>query len=463
MVIRRVQRLLRRVSPAIFESLIKSDKPKTTGFTVPEIDKSSGEMPVVRFDLLNNVYSADIVAGSSVDFLWQQTIGPGFHTTMNEKETKHRTKVEMFDKTTPELNAEELIDIYNRSVNMLGLARSWARDLWGFGNAFTLIPQGNVLYPRYIPTTYVERIYRGEERDWIPTARYKVGYQFIAQCGGKIIKPSDMVHLLWNTVNDEAFGRGIIQRLCLRMPLGGGDTRIEPYKIAGKLQQAMIEQFEMFSSPNELWNFPRIDKNKLIAFDKKVKNLPRTGSRLTSNVENATARPVVAQRARGFDMYVKYLSDMYVIGTQTPATKFLTAEGFSEASIREIRRIMQPQIVGMQKFIKHSIEEMFWKPVLEKFGFDPDVSRVRLIWETAKVFEPEMMLRMLPFLIRMVENQSLKAPEFRRILRDMVGLPLDQDDDVEIITAAEKAKFGTSTRTGEEELAKKKRGPQLNP
>jgi len=461
-----VRKYLKRIKPAMHESIIKRDRPKVTDFEVPEVDKSMGERPIIDFNTMTSVYRADIVAGASVDFLWQQTAGAGFHTTMNKKEEENRVKVELVDNSTIEVNAKELIDIYNRGINAFGKLQYSARDLWATGNAFIYIPQGDIFFPRYLPLESIEMILRGEKRDWIPTGNYKVGYKLLSKYGGKLIQPSHMKHLMWNVINDEAFGTGIIQRLCLKLPLGSGDSRIEPYKIAGRLQQAMIDQFELFSGPNELWNFPGIDSKTLKKFDAKVKALPRKGKRLTSNVKDARATPVVAERSRGFDKYVDYLDTIYVIGTQTPAARFFSAAGFSEASIREIRRILQPQIVGMQKFLKYSMEELFWKPVLEGYGFDINKAQVRLIWETAKVFEPEMMLRMLPFLVRMAENRSIKVEEFRRILRDMLGLPLDKDDNVKMVTAEQKktpSPKAPSPRSGEVELTQEQRGPQVNP
>jgi len=445
----------------MFESLIDTKKPKVTVFTAPEVDRANGEKPIIDFPTMVNVYRTDLVAGASVDFLWQQTVGTGFHTTMNEDEENHRVDLKLSDGSTVKVNAKELIDIYNRSIDMLGKLRYSARDIWATGNAFIYTPEGNIFYPKYLPLGCIDKIFRGEKRDWVGSTKYPAGYQLTSRYGGKRIDPNNMKHLMWNVINDEAFGTGIIQRLCLKMPLGSGDSRIEPYKIEGRLQQAMIDQFELFSGPNELWNFPGINEKQLKQFDAKVKRLPRKGKRLTSNVKDATARPVIAERSRGFDKYVDYLSNAYVIGTQTPASRFVSGGDFSEASIREIRRILQPQISSMQKFLQYSVEEVFWRPVLEGYGFDPKAARVRLIWETAKVFEPELMLRMLPFLVRMVENRSLKAAEFRRILRDMVGLPLDKDDNVDVVTSA--MKKAISPRTAEKELSTEKRGPQVNP
>ena len=416
---------------------------------------SSGEYPVVPMQTLLDIYRGDLGVGASIDFIWTQAVGVGWHVSVDKAFLEHKKRVPSFAEPggTLQINAIDALKLYDRHVNLKRIVRNAGRDVWGAGNAFIYNPGGNLENLRYLPLDSIERIHRGKRGDFSRTTRDNpVGYTLSSAYGGKMIPPEEMFHLTWNTINNEAWGWGTLQRMAIKMPVGDGEKRKEFFKIIGSMHKSMGEQIERFSAPNELWNFPGLPPKKLNEWDAKIGQLPMKGARLTTNIKEARVHSVVAERSRGFDMYIESLNNERILGTQTPLAKLLTTPGFTEASARAAVTVSKATILTLQNMFKEFLENFIYAPLLQSWNF-PEAIIADVVWETPSPLDIEQVLRMLPYIIKSTEMGAIKPEELRRVFRDIIGLPMDSDDDVKLVPTSSP---DLGPRAGEEVLTKTK-------
>jgi len=352
---------------------------------VPVWEVSAGEVPEVPFAVMLAIYRGDPMARAAVDFLADQVVGAGFYTSVDEG---YEGAAE----------AKRVVDRFNEQVNLDGLLQVAAREIIGFGNSFwEKVTPGDLRSLRILPIASIERIRR--TRRGAPTA-----YVQSASYGGGSLRPEQVIHFRWNPVNSEAEGCGLLRTLA--EGLGTGDGSREPfYRMKARMQQAMMEQFEKFSAPNELWIFPKLSRDDTHAYARQVKKVPRKGARFVTNVEGAEVKQVVAERRRAFDGYVENIINDYVLGLQTPLPKLFTTPGFTEASARAALEVAERKVRSLQRFIKRVVEREVFAPVIRQAGLDPDAAKCRLNWGRPPVREVEI-------------GDVLKAFELGAIRRD---------------------------------------------
>lgn len=97
------------------------------------------------------------------------------------------------------------------------------------------------------------------------------------------------------------------------------------------MQLAMIDQFEKFSAPNELWTFENLGADDLAMYAKRLKKIPRKGARFVYN-DRADVKQAVQQLGRGWEAYVANIMNDFILALQTPLPGLFTTPGFTEAS-----------------------------------------------------------------------------------------------------------------------------------
>ena len=220
-------------------------------------EERMGEKPKVSFAAQMAVYIADPMARAAVDFLAEQVAGPGFYTTAEDPAAK------------------EFIDEFCESVGMDEMLLQTAREIVAFGNCFWSRAPKSV---KIIPILSIERIIR------TPRGTVK-GYVQSKLYGGKTLDPRFVIHFRWNPINNEAFGSGLLRTLVESLRIGDGEARMSFAEMKARMQKAMIEQFEKFSAPNELWIFKGLSAAELNSFARRLKILPAKGARLVYNDE----------------------------------------------------------------------------------------------------------------------------------------------------------------------------------
>jgi len=319
-------------------------------------ERTMGEAPKVSLAAQMSVYLADPMARSAVDFLAEQVAGPGFHTTAGDG------------------GAKGAIDDFCARVNLDEMLLSAAREVVGFGNCFW---ERTADGPVAIPILSVEAVMR--------TPRGAVqGYRQARAYGGGVLRPDGVVHFRWNAVNGEAFGSGLLRTLLEGMRLSDGETRPCFAEMKARMQRAMIEQFEKFSAPNELWIFRNLGQDELQAYANLLRRIPRRGARFAYNDE-ADVKQATQPLGRGWEAYVDSIVNDFLLGLQTPIPRLFTTPGFTEASARAALEAAERKVMSIQRFLKRVVEREVFEPVLRGAGYDPAEARVRLDWGQPQV------------------------------------------------------------------------------
>jgi hypothetical protein len=373
-----IRRLLHRPRALVEATPTKSKE--STFITLQE--KMMGEKPKVSFAAQMAVYIADPMARAAVDFLAEQVAGPGFYTTAEDEKAK------------------ELIDDFCAHVNLDEMLLQTAREIVGLGNSFWNRAAKSV---KIIPILSIDKILRtprGVVKGYVQTPAY----------GGKTLRPDRVIHFRWSPINNEAFGSGLLRTVVESLRLSDGETRLCFAEMKARMQKAMIEQFEKFSAPNELWTFKGLTSAELKTFARRLKNLPAKGARLAYNDE-AEIKQATMQLGRGWEAYVETILNEFLLGLQTPIPRLFTTPGFTEASARAALEAAERKVMAIQRFMKRIVEREVFYPILRDAGYNPLEARVRLNWGQPEV--PELKVEDM---LRAVELGVVRREEVRNML-----------------------------------------------
>ena len=384
----------------VTKTLIESIRGRTDALYT-STQRSIGLTPEISFDEMWEIYLAQPAVRAAVDFRADQIVGAGFFTTMSEEYSEKRG-----GKT-----AKEFIDEFCETVGLDQLLQVAARNLVAFGNEFWWIrpKEGDVIS---IPLFKVQKI---SFREAAP-ATLQLSWD---------VKPHriGMEEIIWMKTppyDKNGFGTGIMQTLCRSLKLGDENVRPSFSEIIGRIQNSIMSQFEKFGGPNELWIFPGVNKTDLEAYYARIKNIPSSGSRFVTNVEDARVQLLVPERARSFDYYIETLMNEFYLGLSTPLPKLFTAPGFTEASANVAVKVDEKRVMALQRLLKRTVERELFIPVLAKAGFNPAKAKVRLNWGV-----PEKPEYTISDVLKAYEDGAISRLEVRKILKNF-GWPLEE-------------------------------------
>ena len=252
------------------------------GVLLPAFRTVVGESPSISFDSLVNIYLCDPAARAAVDFLADQTVGTGFHTTAEDAAAK------------------AVVDEFNETVNLDDMLLRTCREIVAFGNSFW-----EKLEPSYLenlkilPITSVDKILRdqyGEVQGFRQAFRY----------GGNILVPERIIHFCWNPVDCEAYGTGILRSVAESLSLSNNESRPSFANMKASLEKGMTEIMRKYAGPTELWKFPGLPDNKASEYASLLKAMPKEGGRFVVNMPAEVEVIAVDPRSR-FDAYVEHI------------------------------------------------------------------------------------------------------------------------------------------------------------
>jgi hypothetical protein len=343
---------------------------------------------VVSFEAQVSVYLGDTMARSAINFLAEQIAGPGFYTTA-EKAFKE---------------AKAVVDDFCASVNLDELLLSTAREVVAFGNCFwEKVTPARLENLKMLPIISIEKVER--------TAEGVIqGYRQTRSYGGGLLKLGQVIHFLWNPVNAEALGSGLIRSLCEGLSTSINEVRPAVADMKARMQKAMIDQFEKFSGPTELWTFKNLGKDDLQIYANVLKKIPSKGARLAYNDE-AEIKQAVVPMGRGWEPYVQSVENDFLLGLETPIPRLFTTPGFTEASARAALEAAERKVMSLQRFFKRVIEREVFNPIVEQAGFNPAEAGVRLNWG-----QPEKPELEFTDMLKAFELGAIRIEELRKML-----------------------------------------------
>jgi len=375
------------------------------GTLLPAHRTAYGEAKQVSFSDVMTAYERDPSCKAFVDFLADQTVGMGFYTTVNEDYEKAE-------------EAKAAVDEFNESVNLDGLLQIGAREIVASGNSFWL--KTNETQPfglKILPLTGFDDP-KAVQRDETGTVK---AYNYSFESVKKSFTPEQIIHWKWGAVNFSAYGTGVLQVLLQELSFDG-EKRMSILEMKARIETRMIDVFEKYAGPDELWIFPKVTPDQLSQYQAMIKNKPKAGARFVYDNPEADIKTVQVDPRARFEAYIEHILNQVYLGGQTPLPKLFTTPGFTEASARAAIEIAERKVMALQRFIKRIVERDIFTPVLEEAGYDPKQADCRLNWGPPEALDMEMLIGILPTLTNACLNALVDPSEYRKILRDLLHL-----------------------------------------
>jgi len=364
-----------------------------------------GEAKEISFSDAMTAYQRDPSCKAFVDFLADQTVGMGFYTTVKEDYEEAE-------------EAKAVVDEFNESVNLDGLLQIGAREIVASGNSFWL--KTNNVKPfglKILPLTGFDDP-KAVSRD---SAGDVQGYKYKFNGVQKEFKPEQVIHWKWGAVNFSAYGTGVLQVLLQELSFNG-EKRMSILEMKARIETRMIDVFEKYAGPDELWLFPGVSPDQLSKYQALIKNKPKAGARFVYDKADADIKTVQVDPRARYEAYIEHILNQVYLGGQTPLPKLFTTPGFTEASAKAAIEIAERKVMALQRFIKRIVEQEVFTPVLEQGGFDPKQVDCRLNWGIPQSLDMETLMGILPTLTEACLNRLIKPSEYRKIMRDLLHL-----------------------------------------
>jgi len=368
-----------------------------------------GEVKPVSFSDVMTAYLRDPSCKAFVDFLADQTVGMGFYTTVNEDYERAE-------------EAKATVDEYNETVNLDGLLQIGAREIVASGNSFWL--KTNDVKPfglKILPLTGFDDP-KAVIRD---SAGDVQGYKYKFDGVQKDFKPEQVIHWKWGAVNFSAFGTGVLQVLLQELSFDG-EKRMSILEMKARIESRMIDVFEKYAGPDELWLFPGVSPDQLSKYQALIKSKPKAGARFVYDKADADIKTVQVDPRARYEAYIEHILNQVYLGGQTPLPKLFTTPGFTEASAKAAIEIAERKVMALSRFIKRVVEREVFTPVLEQAGFDPKEAECRLVWGMPEALDYEKLAAILPYLVELQLNGVIEPSEIRKVLREVCKLPLEE-------------------------------------
>ena len=366
-----------------------------------------GESPTITFADYLDAYVKDPACGAFVDFLADQTVGMGFYTTCAKD----------YDKAN---EAKEAVDEFGEYVNLDGLLQIGTREIVAAGNSFwEKIEPSNLVDLRILPLSSISSIKRdvqGNVQAFVQSATY----------GGKSLEAKRITHFRWNPVNQEPFGRGILQSLLEEFDIGSSEKRTSFIKMKARIENIMPKIIEKYAGPDEVWSIPGAKDDTASTLQSLLKKKPKEGARFVWNgKEPATISTVQVDPRSRFEAYIDHIMGQINMGGQSPVSALLVDPKYAtKATAETAAALVERKVMALQRFIKRTIEKEVFDPVVKQAGLDPQKAAVRLNWGMPE--KPDINA-LLPILAQLAKDRPdiITTQEFRDILIDM-GLSLEK-------------------------------------
>jgi len=380
-----------------------------TGTLLSAWKTAYGELKPVSFSDVMTAYLRDPSCKAFVDFLADQTVGMGFYTTVKEDYEEAE-------------EAKAVVDEFNESVNLDGLLQIGAREIVASGNSFWL--KTNDAEPfglKILPLTGFD-----DPKAVIRDAAGDVqGYKYKFNGVEKEFKPEQVIHWKWGGVNFSAYGTGVLQVLLQELSFNG-EKRMSILEMKARIEARMIDVFEKYAGPDELWLFPGVSPDQLSKYQALIKSKPKAGARFVYDKADADIKTVQVDPRARYEAYIEHILNQVYLGGQTPLPKLFTTPGFTQASANAAIEIAERKVMALQRFIKRIVERDIFTPVLEQAGFDPKQAGCRLEWGMPEALDYEKLAKILPYLVELQLNAVIEPSEIRTVLREVCKLPLEE-------------------------------------
>ncbi len=363
-----------------------------TGVVASAVERVVGEVPEPGFDILVEWYRRDQYVRYAVD-CYATRVATKFYLTCSEPEPL------------------EFLNRFLRKNQMPALNWRIARDVVLAGNAFlNMVPAKKITSLYLLPLSSIRRVLRDAAGD-------PVAYEQLWGGRRKLISAEEVYHYRFNPIDEAAFGEGLVN--LLTRPGRGYKKRLRFIRRPSLLEvkeridntaRILIEELAPF-------HVFKVPTGKRDEFTSTFNNLIPGQHVAVDYPEFEIQSPRLEQRTRFAELW-EYVDRQVLTALKNPLVRLITYTGFSRASAEAAMETLEPEVANYQEFLGAEHERMLAR-VLAGWGWDPEALDLAWNWGAPEI--PEWALEDL---VRLYEVGILDREEARRILREIVGLPL---------------------------------------
>ncbi len=393
---------------------------------VPLYKSAIGEFQVENIRDAIEAYTHDPDIYNAVNFICNSALSDGFYLTGNGDYKNGK--------------ALDLVNEFNNTIRW-GNRRSekrlapWLRiithELVYGGNTFTeMLTAQKLELLNQVQLSSIYKIYRSPQGD-INRIQQLIGGQL------NDLDPDTIIHIPWLQIDREPFGRGLIQPLIApRVDVKG--RQIPPfYKVKASLEYDLYRMIHRRGVPRSVFSFPEAGDELIKSYSRELQDPDVDASFATNTPVNIASEQ--GGPAQGIQNLVRWLSDRYHVGLQTPINALITASGFTEASARVAEELGQLVVQDLQMRLKYAIEDELYDRILMQGGFDPAQAKIEFHWGKQTDYEYN-----LNDGLGLFDRNAMSVEELRRMARK-IGIELD--DDSKFLSELEKKRTATTAKS----------------
>lgn len=390
-------------------NLVPEEEPKVVRAIVSQM-QSAGSSPSSTFAAQVKVFKKMPVIREAIVHGAMEICGLGIFTSDEKADAIKLPKAG----SEVQWTAKQAVDFWNKENNLDEVVLSVAIELLAYGNSFWLItPDG--LQP--IPIDKIMRAVPVSPR--IPIQQ-QYNLMMDGTYGSKVLPFGSFVHFRLNmTTSSCPLGSG-----CVAALIESYDTDIPSLiEVYNAIQVALRNGVGKWINPLEAWTLPELsdeqlgDKDEAGTVAHAIDNLPSSGKRITMNTD-LKIQTSQARRDTGWDTVIQGVTDAVIMALGNPALKASVESGFTEASIRGAINLFRKKVVAARRQIQRTIEKL-WSKVLSEYGFDAELSQIKL------TFGPDEVEWTVPDLVNAFNAKLISAEEARAILREKARWKLE--------------------------------------
>ena len=337
------------------------------------VEQNYGIYVIPSFRDMVTTFWNDPLIVEAVRMFAEQVVATGTYLTSNPLYT-----LKLDGKTALDI-IRQWCDDNNLDIKLVDIAI----ELKAFGNSFWRLDKnlGFVKIP-------VESVWHAVRIEPDIPLQEKYNLQLVPIYGAIVIPYGEFIHFRVNVTGYKApFGMGTMYHLLAKPQDSKGIVYPSMYDIRLAQRGSLHEGFRKFSFGNELWVFEGMSNEYFenSAIGEKIANMSSTGNRIATNVRG-DIKLAVPERTQSYDMFIKMMSDEFMMSLADPSLKLGLEKGFTKATSETAKSVYKYKITTMRNTIKQHLEDLF-KQILDTLGYDGIQAEVKLNFGPEEIAE----------------------------------------------------------------------------
>jgi len=318
--------------------------------------------PIVSHPILYSYYITDPLVQSSTNTFKDQILRGGYYLTGKNEDTVKLVKDEL-----KRMQFKEKFGLFVKDglINGNGMF-----EKIGAVNKIGTPVEGKLMNVDLMDMRIVDNVIRD------PKDPNKIKY--IVQNDNKpeikrMVPYENIIHWRLFGYSKNALGIGLYHSLAVPQYSQDGEA-ISLLDDMKKLRESFPRIIKKFASPKEIYIFP--NENEPFVKQKGIDiKAMKDGESMFTNKDFIHKEFTIDPRSR-HERYIDMIQLWYEIGVQSPVAKMLTTPGFTEASAKEVRELVEERVRSIQDDLRGIVEEQIINQILLTHEKNPEEEEI---------------------------------------------------------------------------------------